>query len=226
MSESPVVVFVIDDDVAIRNAIGSLIRSLGLQVVLFGSAQEFLLRKSPETPACMILDIRMPGMSGLDLQRQLTEANIRIPIIFVTGQGDIAMSVRAMKAGAVDFLTKPFHGQELLDAVFRAVEQDRVRRLQEVETTTLLAHFQSLSLREREVLNWVVCGLLNKQVAAEIGTTEATVKFHRGQLMRKMNADSLADLVRMAGKLGISVRPLAVDPASDVVHRIMRSQRR
>jgi FixJ family two-component response regulator len=207
MSESPGVVFVIDDDASIREALRRLIRSVGLQVEVFGSAKEFLDRKLPEMPACMTLDIRLPGISGLDLQRQLAEAKIRIPIIFVTGQGDIAMSVRAMKAGAVDFLTKPFRDQELLDAVFHAVEQDRVRRQREAETTTLQDHFRSLSSREREVLNCIVSGLLNKQVAAEIGTTEATVKFHRGQLMRKMSADSLADLVRMAGKLGISVTP-------------------
>ena len=206
MSEAPGVVLVIDDDVSIREALRRLISSVGLQVEVFGSAREFLDRKLPDMPACMTLDIRLPGISGLDLQRQLAEANIRIPIIFVTGQGDIAMSVRAMKAGAVDFLTKPFRDQELLDAVFHAVEQDRVRRQREAETTTLQDHFRSLSSREREVLNWIVSGLLNKQVAAEIGTTEATVKFHRGQLMRKMSADSLADLVRMAGKLGISVR--------------------
>lgn len=207
MSASPGVVFVIDDDVSIREALRRLICSVGLQVEDFGSAREFLDSKLPEMPACMTLDIRLPGMSGLDLQHRLAEAKIRIPIIFVTGQGDIAMSVRAMKAGAVDFLTKPFRDQELLDAVFHALEQDHVRRQREAETTTLQGHFRSLSSREREVLNCIVSGLLNKQVAAEIGTTEATVKFHRGQLMRKMSADSLADLVRMAGKLGVSVTP-------------------
>ena len=205
MSESSGIVFVIDDDVSIQRALGRLIRSIGLQVELFGSAREFLNGKLPETPACVTLDIRLPGISGLDLQRHLAEAHIRIPIIFVTGQGDIAMSVQAMKAGAVDFLTKPFRDQELLDAVVHLVEQDCVRRKHEAETSILQEHFRSLSSREREVLNWVVSGLLNKQVAAQIGTTEATVKFHRGQLMRKMSADSLADLVRMAGKLGISV---------------------
>ena len=205
MSESSGIVFVIDDDVSIQRALGRLIRSIGLQVELFGSAREFLNGKLPEMPACMTLDVRLPGISGLDLQRHLAEAHIRIPIIFVTGQGDIAMSVQAMKAGAVDFLTKPFRDQELLDAVVHLVEQDCVRRKHEAETSILQEHFRSLSSREREVLNWVVSGLLNKQVAAQIGTTEATVKFHRGQLMRKMSADSLADLVRMAGKLGISV---------------------
>jgi FixJ family two-component response regulator len=204
MSESAGIVLVIDDDVSMREALRRLIRSVGLQVEVFGSGREFLERKPPEMPACITLDIRLPGIGGLDLQRQLTEAHITIPIIFVTGQGDIAMSVRAMKAGAVDFLTKPFRDQELLDAIARAVEQDRVRRRQEAELMTLQEHFVLLSPREQEVLSWVVSGLLNKQVAAEIGTTEATVKFHRGQLMRKMNADSLADLVRMAAKLGIS----------------------
>jgi FixJ family two-component response regulator len=207
MNDSPGVVFVIDDDVSIRHALGRLIRSIGLQVQLFGSAKEFLSGKPPELPSCMTLDIRLPGLSGLDLQRHVAEAGMRIPIIFVTGQGDIAMSVRAMKAGAVDFLTKPFHEQDLLDAVVYAVERDRLRRQQEAETTVLQEHFRSLSSREREVLNLVISGLLNKQVAAEIGTTEATVKFHRGQLMRKMSADSLPDLVRMAAKLGLSATP-------------------
>jgi FixJ family two-component response regulator len=204
MSESAGVVFVIDDDVSMREALRRLIRSVGLQVEVFGSGKEFLARKLPEMPACITLDIRLPGLSGMDLQHQLAQAHITIPIIFVTGQGDIAMSVRAMKAGAVDFLTKPFREQELLDAIVRAVEQDRVKREQQAELMALHEHFVLLSPREQEVLSWVVSGLLNKQVAAEIGTTEATVKFHRGQLMRKMNADSLADLVRMAAKLGIS----------------------
>ena len=205
MSESPGIVFVIDDDVSIQRALGGLIRSIGLQVELFGSAREFLDRTLPEMPACMTLDVRLPGIGGLALQRHLAEAHIRIPIIFVTGLGDIAMSVHAMKAGAVDFLTKPFRDQELLDSVVHAVEQDRARRKHEAEASILQEHFRSLSPREREVLNWIISGLLNKQVAAQIGTTEATVKFHRGQLMRKMSADSFADLVRMAGKLGISV---------------------
>jgi FixJ family two-component response regulator len=208
MSQLAGVVFVIDDEISIQYALRSLIRSIGLQVELFGSARDFLNRKAPEMPACMILDIRLPGISGLDLQRHLVEARNRIPIIFVTGQGDIAMSVRAMKAGAVDFLTKPFHDQELLDAVVHAIEQDRVRRQHDVETARLKESFRSLSPRERDVLNGVVSGLLNKQVAAEMGTTEATVKFHRGQLMRKMNAQSVPDLVRMASELGISVTRL------------------
>ena len=201
MSESAGVVFVIDDDVPIRRAIGGLIRSIGLQVELFGSAGEFLQSKPPEVPGCVTLDIRLPGISGLDLQRRLTEARINTPIIFVTGQADIAMSVRAMKAGASDFFTKPFRDQELLDAIAIAVEQDRVRRRQEAEAMTLREHFNSLSSRERDIMNWVVCGLLNKQVAAAIGATEAAVKFHRAHLMRKMNATSLPDLVRMVVKL-------------------------
>jgi FixJ family two-component response regulator len=214
MSGSHGIVFVIDDDASIRDALRRLICSVGLQAELFGSAKEFLDRKRPEIAACMTLDIRLPGMSGLDFQRQLAEAHISIPIIFVSGQADIAMSVRAMKAGAFDFLTKPFKDQELLDAVYHALEHDRLRRRQDSEATTLQAHFGSLSPRERDVLIWVVSGLLNKQVAAEIGTTEATVKFHRGQLMRKMGADSLADLVRMADKLGISVAPRCTGLAS------------
>jgi FixJ family two-component response regulator len=205
MIKSSGIVFIIDDDVSIRHAFASLIRSVGLQVELFGSAREFLLRKRAEMPGCMILDVRLPGMSGLALQHHFAEARISIPVIFITGQGDIAMSVRAMKAGAVDFLTKPVRDQELLDAVVHAIERDHVRRQREEETTRLEENFQSLSPRERAVLNGVISGMLNKQVAAQIGTTEATVKFHRGQLMRKMNARSVPDLVRMAGKLGISV---------------------
>jgi FixJ family two-component response regulator len=204
MTEATGIVFVIDDDASIQLALDRLIRSIGLKVETFGSAKEFLDRERPGIPACITLDIRLRGMSGLDLQRYLVEAQITIPIIFVTGQADVAMSVRAMKAGASDFLTKPFRDQELLDAVVHAVEQDRARRQHEAEIETLQEHFRSLSPREREVLNGVVSGLLNKQVAAEIGTTEATVKFHRGQLMRKMSAELLADLVRMAVKLEIS----------------------
>jgi FixJ family two-component response regulator len=203
MSAPLSIVFVIDDDASVRDALRRLIRSVGLQVELFGSAQEFLQGKRPEVPSCLILDIRLPGMSGLDFQRQLTEASIRIPIIFITAHGDIPMSIRAMKAGAVEFLTKPFRDQDLLDAVHHALEGDRARRQQEAETAALRARLELLTPREREVLPLLVSGLLNKQIAAEIGTTEATVKVHRSQLMRKMGADSLADLVRMAERLGI-----------------------
>jgi len=201
------IVFVIDDDAAIRLALRSLIRSVGLQVELFGSAQEFLQRKLPDAPGCLVLDIRLPGISGLDFQRKLIEANIPIPIIFITGHGDIPMSVRAMKAGAVEFLTKPFRDQDLLDAIHIALERDRARRQRETEIATLRDRFEWLTPREREVLPLVVSGLPNKQIAAEIGTSETTVKVHRGQLMRKMGADSLPELVRMAERLGIPTKP-------------------
>jgi FixJ family two-component response regulator len=207
MSDSPGIVFVIDDDVSIQHALGGLIRSIGLKAELFGSAGEFLARKPLERPACITLDIRLPGISGLDLQRQLNEAQIKIPIIFLTGQGDITAAVHAMKAEAVDFLTKPFREQELLDAIVHAIERDRVRRQEEEESISLQNHYRLLNPREREVLDGVVSGLLNKQIASQIGTTEATIKFHRGQLMRKMKADSLADLVRIAARLGISIAP-------------------
>ena len=202
MSES--IVFVVDDDASVRNALKSLIRSVGLQVELFGSAQEFLQRKRPDVPACLILDIRLPGISGLDFQRKLAETNNPIPIIFITGHGDIPMSVRAMKGGAVEFLTKPFRDQDLLDAIHVALERDRARRQREDEIATLKDRFEWLTPREREVLPLVVSGLPNKQIAAEIGTSETTVKVHRGQLMRKMGADSLPELVRMAERIGIS----------------------
>jgi RNA polymerase sigma factor (sigma-70 family) len=201
------IVFVIDDDAAIRNALRSLIPSVGLQVELFGSAQEFLQRKLPDAPGCLVLDIRLPGISGLDFQRKLIEANLPIPIIFITGHGDIPMSVRAMKAGAVEFLTKPFRDQDLLDAIHIALERDRARRQRETEIATLRDRFEWLTPREREVLPLVVSGLPNKQIAAEIGTSETTVKVHRGQLMRKMGADSLPELVRMAERLGIPTKP-------------------
>jgi RNA polymerase sigma factor (sigma-70 family) len=204
MTEPQSIVFVIDDDAAIRNALRSLIRSVGLHVELFGSAQEFVQSKRPDVPCCLILDIRLPGISGLDFQRKLAEANIPVPIIFISGHGDIPMSVRAMKAGAVEFLTKPFRDQDLLDAIHVALERDRARRQREAEIATLRERFEWLTPREREVLPLVVSGLPNKQIAAEIGTSETTVKVHRGQLMRKMGADSLPELVRMAERIGIS----------------------
>jgi FixJ family two-component response regulator len=203
MTEAKPIVFVVDDDPSVRRAIRRLIGSVGLQVELFGSAQEFLRSKRPDGPSCLVLDIRLPGISGLDFQRGLAEANIHIPIIFITAHGDIPMTVRAMKAGAVEFLTKPFRDQDLLDAIQVALEQDRAKRQQEEEMATLRQRWESLTPREREVLPLVVSGLLNKQIAGEIGTSETTVKVHRGQLMRKMGADSLAELVRLAERIGI-----------------------
>ncbi|MGD0514484.1 MAG: response regulator transcription factor [Terriglobales bacterium] len=203
MIEPNSIVFVVDDDASLREALKSLIRSVGLTVELFGSTQEFLNRKRPEVAGCLVLDIRLPGTSGLDFQRKLTEANIFIPIIFITGHGDIAMSVRAMKAGAIEFLTKPFRDQDLLDAIHTGLERDRARRQRESEIAILRDRFEWLTPREREVLPLVVSGLPNKQIAAEIGTSETTVKVHRSQLMRKMGANSLPELVRMAERLGM-----------------------
>jgi len=203
MTVAAPIVFVVDDDPPVRRAIKRLIGSVGLQVELFGSALEFLASKRPDAPSCLVLDIRLPGMSGLDCQRELAEANVRLPIIFITAHGDIPMTVRAMKVGAVEFLTKPFRDQDLLDAIQVALERDRARHQQETEIATLRTRLESLTQREREVLPLVVSGLLNKQIAGEIGTSETTVKVHRGRLMRKMGADSLAELVRLAGRIGI-----------------------
>ena len=204
MTEAPAeIVFVVDDDPSVRRAIERLIGSVGLQVGLFGSARDFLLSKRPDAPSCLVLDIRLPGISGLDFQRELVEANVHIPVIFITAHGDIPMTVRAMKAGAVEFLTKPFRDQDLLDAIHVALDRDRTRRQQEAELATLRKRLESLTPREREVLPLVVSGLLNKQIAGEIGTSETTVKVHRSQLMRKMAANSLAELVRLAERLGI-----------------------
>jgi FixJ family two-component response regulator len=205
MSEPEPLVIVIDDDAPTRETLSSLIRSVGLRVELFGSAQEFLKSDRPDAPSCLVLDIRLPGTNGLDLQAKLAGSNIRIPIIFITGHGDIQMSVRAMKAGAVEFLTKPFRDQELLDAIYVGLEKDRVRRQQEGEIVMLRRRFESLTPREQAVLPWVVAGRLNKQIAAELGTTEGTVKIHRSQLMHKMHADSLPELVKMAQKLAIKI---------------------
>jgi FixJ family two-component response regulator len=204
MTELQSIVFVVDDDASVREALKSLIRSVGLQVELFRSAQEFLQWKKPDAASCLILDIRLPGISGLDFQRKLAEVGNFIPIIFITGHGDIPMSVRAMKGGAVEFLTKPFRDQDLLDAIHVALERDRARRQRDDEIATLKDRFEWLTPREREVLPLVVSGLPNKQIAAEIGTSETTVKVHRGQLMRKMGADSLPELVRMAERIGIT----------------------
>jgi FixJ family two-component response regulator len=196
------VVCVIDDDVSIRDSLRNLFSSVGLKVETFGTAQEFLA-SPPDDSACLVLDVRLPGLSGLELQQKLQEANIRIPIIFVTGHGDIQMSVRAMKAGAVDFLTKPFRHQDLLDAVQLALDKDRAARKQRTEVAELRGRLDSLSPREREVFGMVVRGLLNKQIASMLKMSEATVKLHRGHAMEKMRAQSFADLIRMAEKLEI-----------------------
>ena len=195
------VVVVIDDDGAVRAALKELLESVGLKVILFQSAAEFLESTIPDTTCCMVLDVRMPAMSGLKLQEELARAEVQVPIVFITGHGDIAMAVRAMKAGAVDFLTKPFSNQDLLDAVFAALERDRARRTQEESISTLREHFTSLSAREKEVLSRVATGLLNKQIAGELGVSEVMVKVHRANGMRKMRAKSLAELIRMTDLL-------------------------
>jgi FixJ family two-component response regulator len=197
------IVFVVDDDPSLRKALGSLFRSVGLQVEVFGSAPEFLQSTLPDVPSCLVLDIRLPGPSGLDFQTELAKSNIHIPIIFVTGHGDIPMTVRAMKAGAIDFLSKPFRDQDMLDAVATAIERDRKRRKDAKIISDLRAHFDSLTPREQEVMGLVAAGLMNKQIAAEINLAEITVKIHRGHIMKKMGARSLADLVRMAEMLGV-----------------------
>jgi FixJ family two-component response regulator len=209
MTDAPPIVFVVDDDPSVRRAIKRLIGSAGLQVELFGSAPEFLCSKRPDAPSCLVLDIGLPGISGLDFQRQLAEVDIRIPIIFITGRGDIPMSVRAMKGGAVEFLTKPFRDQDLMDAIQLALERDRARRQQESGIAALRERFDSLTPREQEILRLVVSGWLNKQIAGDLGTSEITVKVHRARVMRKMQADSLADLVSMAGRLGLPTGQLS-----------------
>ncbi len=203
MNEAAATVFVIDDDDSVREALKSLIRSVGLGVETFASAQEFLKAQRSDAPGCLVLDVRLPGLSGLDLQREMADANIHTPIIFITGHGDIPMGVNAMKAGAVEFLTKPFRDQDLLDAIGLALDRDRVARGEQAQTAELRSLFDSLTQRESEVFGLVVTGLLNKQIALQLGTSEITIKQHRHQVMQKMQANSLADLVRMAEKLGI-----------------------
>lgn len=201
MSNLDPIVFVVDDDAAVRDAIKDLLESVGMRVQTFVSGAEFLARTPVDAPRCLILDVRLPGMSGLEFQRHLNAIGTDIPIIFITGHGDIPITVQAMKAGAVDFLTKPFRDQELLDAIHKAIDRDRQRREQDAEVTNLRQRYEELTPREREVMALVTQGLLNKQIAAELGASETTVKIHRGQVMRKMQADSLADLVRMADRL-------------------------
>jgi len=202
-ADAQAIVFVIDDDGSLREALSSLFRSVGLQVRAFASAAEFLEIKLPDSPTCLVLDVRLPGVSGLDFQSELTRANIDIPIVFMTGHGDIPMTVRAMKAGAVEFLPKPFRDQDMLDAVQIGLERDRGRRKSASDAAKLKATFDSLTAREQEIMSLVTAGLMNKQIAGELGVSEITIKVHRGAVMRKMGAKSLAELVRMADALGV-----------------------
>ena len=201
--EAQAVVFVVDDDASMRQSLSDLFATVGLRVETFGSAADFLRGRIPDGPSCLVLDVRLPGLSGLDLQAEVARAGLQVPVIFITGHGDIAMSVRAMKAGAVEFLTKPFRDQDLLDAVQRGLELDRTRRERERSVTELRARFESLTAREQQVIALVSAGLMNKQIAGRLGVAEITVKVHRGNAMRKLGARSLADLIRIGETLGL-----------------------
>ncbi len=206
MPKPDTIVFIVDDDVSVREALEGLIRSVGLRVESFASAEEFLVRRRGDESGCVVLDVRLPNLNGLDLQKRMAKLNLDLPIIFITGHGDVPTSVQAMKAGALDFLTKPFADQDLLDAIRHAIERHCVALQHRKGLRELRERYESLTPREREVMSWVVAGLLNKQVAGELGTSEITIKIHRGHVMHKMRAASLADLVRMSARLGICTR--------------------
>jgi FixJ family two-component response regulator len=206
MTETSDIVFIVDDDASVREALGRLVRSAGLRVEAFASAEEFLNRARTDSPSCLVLDVQLPDLSGLDLQRRMVDAKSEMPIVFITGHGDIPTTVRAMKAGAIEFLTKPLVEGDVLESIRQAIARDRVVRHHNAETAYLRARRASLTPREEEIMEWVVSGLLNKQIAGELGISEETVKVHRGHVMRKMGADSLADLVRMSERLGMPRR--------------------